>query len=233
MNPEQRVQQLEAEVTALRRELTALQDERAVRRLHHSYGYYMDKWLFPEIVDLFADDATLYFLNGVYHGRAGAHRMYHYAGENVRGPRDGLLFEHILTQDVIDVAPDGISAKGRFHAIMFVAIHNSVQHLYPDWPSQFWEGGIHENEYRKVNGVWKIQTFNYRISYQADYATGWANSPDQPLMVKPFAGTYPTIANGPDELRSMPPQWPKATLPPFHFPHPVTGKIIAPTEFGQ
>jgi hypothetical protein len=191
MSDKQQIERLATEVAALRQEVTLLQDERAVRRLHHSYGYYMDKWLFPEIVDLFADDATLYFLNGIYRGRGGAHRMYHYAGENVRGPRDGLLFEHILAQDVIDVAPDGLTAKGRFHAIMFVAVHQSVRHEYPDWPAQFWEGGIHENEYRKVNGVWQIQVFNYRISYQADYATGWAFAPDKPLMVRPYEGIYP------------------------------------------
>lgn len=227
MTQDARLAALESETAQLRRELTALHDERDVRRLHNSYGYYMDKWLFPEIVDLFAYDATLFFLNGVFRGREGAHRLYHYAGENVRGPRDGLLFEHILTQDVIDVAPDGLTAKGRFHAIMFVAVHDSVKDQYPDWPAQFWEGGVHENEYRKVDGVWKIQVFNYRISYQAEYETGWAHSPDAPLMVRPFDGTYPAISNGPDELREMPAQWPKATMPPFHYPHPVTGKPIA------
>lgn len=221
---------LEEEIHALRREVTELRDERAIRRIHHSYGYFMDKWLFPEIVDLFAEDATLYFLNGIFKGRAGAQRLYGYAGEGVRGPRDGLLFEHLLCQDVIDIAPDGQTAQGRFHAIMFVAVHDSVKDQYPDWPSQFWEGGVHENEYRKVDGVWKIQTFNYRIAYQADYATGWSASPDEPLMVRPFPGVFPITAGGPDQLRDMPVQWPRATLVPFHYDHPVTGVPIAPVK---
>ncbi len=229
MSAEDRIARLEQECAGLRRELTALQDEKSVRRLHHSYGYFMDKWLFPEIVDLFAEDATLYFLNGIFRGRAGAQRMYNYAGDQVRGPRDGLLFEHFIGQDVIDVAPDGQTAKGRFHAWLFVAVHDSVKDQYPDWPAQFWEGGVHENEYRKVDGVWKIQTFNYRIAFQADYATGWAHSPNEPLMVRPFPGTFPEYPAGPDELRPMPQQWPKATLPPFHFRHPVTEAMIAPT----
>lgn len=225
MSLEQRLAALEAETAELRCRVGLAEDEKAIRRLHHSYGYFMDKWLFGEIVDLFTDDVVLHFLNGIYRGRAGAERMYGYAGK-VRGPRDGLLFEHLLMQDVIDVAPDGLTAKGRFHALLFVSVHQSVQDQYPDWPAQFWEGGVHENEYRKENGVWKISVFNYRIAYQCDYATGWAYAPDEPLMVKPYAASYPELPNGPDELRDMPPQWPKATLPPFHFPHPVTGKEI-------
>ncbi|MXO67064.1 nuclear transport factor 2 family protein [Altericroceibacterium endophyticum] len=233
MSVEDRLARLEAENAALRRGLTALEDERVIRHLHHNYGYFMDKWLFPEIVDLFAEDVILCFLNGIFRGRAGAQRMYGYAGEGIRGPRDGLLFEHLLMQDVIDVAPDGLTAKGRFHAIMFVSVHDSVKDQYPDWPSQFWEGGIHENEYRKVDGVWKISRFDYRISYQADYASGWASAPDKPLMVRPFEGKFPEFAGGPDELRPMPPQWPQATFPPFHYPHPVTGAPIMEEVNGQ
>lgn len=233
MTLEERLDRLEAANRELRRDLTMLEDERAVRRLHHAYGYFMDKWLFPEIIDLFAEDATLYFLNGIFRGRAGAARMYGYAGPGVRGPRDGLLFEHLLMQDLIDIAPDGISAQGRFHAFMFVAVHESVQHLYPDWPAQFWEGGVHCNHYRKVDGVWRIAEFDYRISHQAKYDGGWASAPRRPLMVRPFEGTFPQVPNGPDELRDMPPQWPRATFPPFHFPHPVTGRLIAQADLEE
>ena len=226
MTLEERLDRLEAENGALRRDLTALEHERAVRRLHHAYGYFMDKWLFPEIVNLFAEDVTLCFLNGIFRGRAGAERMYGYAGPGVRGPRDGLLFEHMLMQDMIEIAPDGMSARGRFHAFMFVAVHDSVREQYPGWPAQFWEGGVHLNEYRNDDGVWKIAKFDYHISHQADYATGWAGAPAGPLMVRPFAGTFPDVAGGPDELRPMPPQWPRATFPPFFFRHPVTGRPI-------
>jgi len=220
----------EERLAALEARVAALEAEKAIRRLHHCYGYFMDKWLFPEIVDLFTEDVELHFLNGIFRGRAGAERMYGYAGAGVRGPRDGLLFEHLLMQDVIDVAPDGRTATARFHAMLFVAVHDSVKERYPDWPSQFWEGGVHDNAYRLEGATWKVSRFSYRIAYQADYATGWAGAPDRPLMVRPFAGTYPDEPLGPDELRPMPPQWPRATLPPFGFPHPVTGRPIAAVE---
>ncbi len=45
-------------------------------------------------------------------------------------------------------------------------------------------------------------------------------------MITPWTGTFPEVPNGPDELRPMPPQWPRAVMQPFHYTHPVTGKPI-------
>ena len=70
------VAELRRELETVRHELGILQDVKAVRELQFKYGYYMDKCLFPAIVDLFADDAELYFLGGVYRGKAGARRLY-------------------------------------------------------------------------------------------------------------------------------------------------------------
>jgi hypothetical protein len=45
-------------------------------------------------------------------------------------------------------------------------------------------------------------------------------------MITPWTGTFPDVPNGPDELRPVPPQWPKATFQPFHFVHPITGQVL-------
>lgn len=226
MTIEDRLAALEAANAEMVNELGRLQDVEAIRRVQYSYGYFMDKWLFPEIVDLFADDAEMHFLNGIFRGRAGAERLYGYAGPETRGPRDGLLFEHFFLSDVVDVAPDRRTAKARFHCWLFVSVHKSVQADYPDWPAQFWEGGIYEHEYVRQDGRWLIKNFDYQITYQANYEDGWANAPDVPLMVRPFPGTFPEHPGGPDELREMPQQWPRATFKDFHYPHPTTGRAI-------
>ena len=72
MTVENDVAALRGELETVRHELGVLQDVKAVRELQFKYGYYMDKCLFPAIVDLFADDAELYFLGGIYRGKAGA-----------------------------------------------------------------------------------------------------------------------------------------------------------------
>lgn len=61
--------ELRAELEQLHHRVGQLEDQQAVRALQFKYGYYMDRCLFGDIVELFADDATLYFLN-VYPGNA-------------------------------------------------------------------------------------------------------------------------------------------------------------------
>ena len=117
MTLETEVAGLRDELAEVRHELGILQDVKAVRELQFKYGYYMDKCLFPAIVDLFADDAELYFMGGVYHGKAGARRLYGGA-TGLNGPVDGLLFEHLIVQDIVDVAPDRKTAQGRFRTFM-------------------------------------------------------------------------------------------------------------------
>ncbi len=119
------MQELEATMRELAHELGMLKDREAVRTLQFKYGYYMDKCLFPAIVDLFADDCELNFMGGVFKGKEGARRLYGGAAP-MNGPIYGLLFEHITTQDIVDVAPDRKTAKGRFRCFMQGGVHESM-----------------------------------------------------------------------------------------------------------
>ncbi len=221
-----RVDMLESRLVALQDEVTLLRDIQDIRTLHFTYGYCMDKWLFKEIVDLFAEDCELRFLNGIWRGKAGAKRLYSWT-EGVYGPRDGMLAEHVIAQDIVHVAPDRSRAWGRFRALLQIGAHEDfAQHFPPSFAQAFWEAGVHENEYVLEDGVWKIALFNYRLTFQAPYDGGWAASPNHPIMITPWTGTFPDVPNGPDELRPMPPQWPRAVMQPFHYMHPVTGKPI-------
>jgi hypothetical protein len=221
-----RLERLEAQVAALGNEVQLLRDAEAIRKLHFTYGYCMDKWLFKEIVELFAEDCELRFLNGIWRGKEGARRLYSWT-EGAYGPRDGMLSEHVLAQDVVHVAPDRSRAWGRFRAFLQIGAHQAYQNQFPpSFRESFWEAGVHENEYVLEDGVWKIALFNYRLTFQAPYEGGWTASPDHPIMITPWAGTWPELPNGPDELRPVPPQWPHNPFIPFHYSHPVTGQPI-------
>ncbi|TKA68342.1 hypothetical protein B0A55_09345, partial [Friedmanniomyces simplex] len=52
--------------------------ESEVRKLHFKYGYYLDKCLYKQTVDLFANhpDTYVQFLNGRFKGKAGVKRLY-------------------------------------------------------------------------------------------------------------------------------------------------------------
>ena len=223
MKPEDEIAALKAQVTELAHRTGVLEDIQAIRTLHFKYGYYMDKWLFDEIVDLFAEDCELYFLNGIFKGKQGARRMYG-GGMGVNGPTNGVLTEHLHLQDIVDVAPDRMSAKGRFRCFLMGGLHETGPKNTPI-PSQFWEGGVYENTYVKENGIWKIKVFNYNLVWQAEYAKGWARSEHKLLMVSPFTKTYPEDPRGPDALKTGPFQfWPEIFVIPFHYCHPVTGR---------
>jgi hypothetical protein len=225
MSVEEQLQRMQREIDELRQQVALHADVQAVRTLQFKYGYYMDKCLFGAIVDLFAEDAVLYFMNGVFRGKAGARRLYGGAS-GLNGPAYGMLFEHIIAQDIVDVAPDRRTARGRFRCFLQGGVHESKKDAPPRIPAQFLEAGIYENEYVNDAGVWKFKLFNYRIVYQARLEEGWARAGREPLMVAHYRNTFPQDPRGPDELREMPPVWPETFILPFHYPHPVTGQPV-------
>jgi carotenoid cleavage dioxygenase len=223
MTADEEIAALKEQVADLSQRLGIMEDIHAIRTIHFKYGYYMDKWLFPEIVDLFSDDGEMHFLNGIFKGKEGVSRFFGDAFA-VHGPTYGVLTEHLQVQDIVDVAPDRMSAKGRFRCFLMAGIHDTKTDP-PPIPSQFWEGGIYENTYVKDNGVWKLKILNYNLTWQAEYEKGWAHSATKLLMVAPFTKTYPDDPRGPDTLKSEPLRfWPHMYLVPFHYPHPVTGE---------
>ena len=223
MTTEQEIAVLKAQIAELSHRTGVLEDIQAIRTLHFKYGYYMDKWLFPEIWDLFAEDGEVHFLNGIFRGRQGVKRMFG-EGFGIYGPTYGILTDHLQVQDIVDVAPDRMTAKGRFRVFLMGGVHETRKEP-TGIPSQFWEGGVYENSYVKQNGVWKIKVLNYNLSWQAEYEKGWAHSAIKILMVSPFTKTFPDDPRGPDALKTEPFRfWPDSYLVPFHYSHPVTGK---------
>jgi SnoaL-like domain len=212
----------------MQRRLSRLEDLNAVRTLQFKYGYYMDKGLYQEVVDLFSLQGAVHFMGGIFRGRTGLERLYlerfrrnFTAGHN--GPVHGLLLDHLQLQDIVDVNPEGTHAKGRFRALLQGGSHDTKQEINPRLPRQWWEAGVYENDYLKEDGVWKIEVLNYNLTWQADFETGWAHS--KPYTGRFFDKAFPEDPLGPDELSAaVPAFWPETPLVPFHYPHPVTGK---------
>jgi hypothetical protein len=228
---------LREQIGRLSNQLGILEDTNAIRKLHHAYGYYLDKGIWEEIVNLFVDDGEVYFNGGIFEGKdKGIRRLYveyfgrGFAGNN-HGPVHGFLLDQTQEQDVVDVATDRKSAKARFHCLM-----QAGAQVISDLPMmemarqqgqgvlQWWEGGIYENSYVRDGGVWKIKRLDYRAIWQADYALGWAYS--KPGYIHTFSKTYPEDPTGPDELTTPAAEQRLDTeLVAFHYPHPVTGKL--------
>lgn len=231
---EERIAALEAEVAVLARRVGRHDDIAAVRALQFKYGYYMDKGLYDEVVDLFAEDGELHFMGGVFRGKAGLRRLYcdrlrtaFTHGNN--GPVYGLLADHMQLQDIVDIAADGLTAHGRFRALLMGGSHETKRQISAHLPLQWWEAGVYENVYAKVDGIWRIRTLDYHMFWQADFETGWAHS--KPYGGRFFDRTFPDDPGGPDALSDrVPAFWPETPIVDFHYPHPVTG---APWQAGR
>jgi hypothetical protein len=206
-----------------------LEDLNAIRRLHNAYGYYTDYNRPEALAELFADDAEIIFLSGIYRGKAGARRLYgawfqNYFTQGKPGPAYGFLLDHFQMQDIITVAPDRKTAKGRFRAILFGGSHKSREYQPEGLPDQFYEAGMYENDYVREDGVWKIKRLDYVVQWQADYEKGWA---DTIAHLQPLTKTFPEDPLGPDELIETKRQtWPFRQELKTHYPHPVAGKMI-------
>ncbi|WP_068074697.1 nuclear transport factor 2 family protein [Novosphingobium lentum] len=230
MSDTDRLAALESQVADLARRVTVTEDELAIRKLQHLYGYLIDKCLYNETVDLFTPDGEVRFFGGVWKGQHGVRRLYverfqarFTYGNN--GPIDGFLLDHPQIQDIINVQPDGVTAFGRARSMMQAGRHKDYEGDAPHLKArQWWEGGIYENTYKKVDGTWRLHILNYMPQWHADFETGWAHTPHEYV---PFPKvTYPTDPTGPDELITDHWLWPTHKLVPFHMPHPVTGEEI-------
>jgi len=213
-SPEEQAQvaALGAQVAALEQRKSLLEDTNAVERLQHAYGYYVDKGLWDEVANLFADDGTLEIgLDGVYVGKARVREYLYALGGGRQGLAEGELNEHLQVMPVISVAADGLTAKARWRAIVMTG------ELGGD---AFWGEGPYENEYVKDGGVWKIKTLHWYPALLVPYAGGWQTNPD------PTGGKYVSTLS-PDRPPTVEYKtWPNTYLPPFSFPNPVA-KYVA------
>ncbi|KAK1779601.1 SnoaL-like domain-containing protein [Copromyces sp. CBS 386.78] len=202
------------------RDLCTASDEAEIRKTHHKYGYYLDKCLYNQVVNLFSNrpDTLVEFLGSRYLGKAGTFVK----GRN--GPIHCFLLDHIMMQDIVDVSSSGDHAWCRMRALMQAGTHNSIEKDFSMGHRQWWEGGLYENEYVKEDGVWKLCRYRYFPFWHADFETGWSKT--KPNYVPWPARRFPEDPTGPDEILERKMLWPDTRVVMFHYPHPVTGERI-------
>ncbi len=208
-----RISALAERVATLEQRKVRIEDVNAIERLQAAYGYYVDRALWDDVANLFADDGTIEIaLDGVYVGKERVREYLHALGGGRQGLPDGRLSEHLQVMPVITLAPDGLTAKARWRAIILTG------ELGGD---AFWGEGPYENEYVKVDGVWKIKTLHWYQALYVPYEGGWQTKPD------PTGGKFVSSTLPPDRPPSVEYKtWPETYVPPFSFANPV-GRYVA------
>jgi len=210
-----KISALQKQIAQLESDASRIEDASAIRRLQRAYGYYLDQALWDEMAGLFAPDATLEIgLDGVYVGQKRIREYLYQLGGGKNGLKPGQLNDHLELQPVVNVAADGRTAKGRWRAVIMTGQLGE---------SAAWGEGTYENEYVKVNGVWKLSKLHWYQTYMVPYAGGWAKNKDLTngiFVSKQFPPDRP-----PSETY---PIWPGVYVPPFHYKNPVAAGTPAP-----
>ena len=205
-----------ATLEELQARITRLDDIKQIEKLQRIYGYYLDYSEYQKVVDLFSENVESVEIAdyGVYKGKKGVKRFYL---ELLGGkpPRVGELSIGMIMQGVVDVDPNGKTAKGRWYCMMIEA--KPTLSLHEGELRQLWGNGVYENEYVKENGKWLFKKVFFFLNFRTPYEDGW--------LKVPVVGQ-----NGPSA--EVPPDAPPTFYHPYpagvhlqpHYKHPITGK---------
>jgi hypothetical protein len=90
---------------------------------------------------------------------------YGYDRDDSQSAEGGTLFASQILQPVIDVAPDGKSAKVRARLLNLGGTSGGAG---------YWSAGTFEGQIVSKDGVWKFETLRSPSTWSAPYPGGWA-----------------------------------------------------------
>jgi hypothetical protein len=195
--------------------LQRLDDIEAIRKLQYAYGYYLAHWEEEQIVDLFSEDAVLDMPRGIRRGKEAVRKYYNYADHYSTGkPKPpGFLHQLMPLCGIIDVEPDGKTAKGRWYGFGLYGLP------FEDKMQALIGTGIWENEFAKEDGVWKIKVLRYRGTFNSRYEKGWVK--ESSWVNRPINKDKPPE---PLPANSIQYGYPSGNVFPYHYKNPVSGK---------
>ena len=207
------IEEMEKRLRDLEEKARITQDIQEIERLQKAYGYYIERWMSEELIDLFADgpDVALHLIGrGIYQGKDRVRQFFN------RGLGNDPEFIHqvMQTSGIVTVAPDGQTAKGRWNGWGVLALPTG------GGVKEEFLGGMYENDYVKEDGVWKIKVARHFPTYYATPGEGIVK-PERAAAIDP---DYVEEIMAPDVPDNFKPIYPSGYILPFHFKHPVTGK---------
>jgi len=197
--------QLRRQLALLQHDVEQLEDQNSIEKLQRIYGYYLDKGLWSQAADLFADDGEVAVAGrGGYVGKARVLAYLRAIGPE--GPVAGRLYDNMQLQPIVHVSADGRSARARWHLFAQLALAGQFHE---------WGVGVYENEYVKRDGVWRIRRLHFYPTLYSPYDAGWAKA------VSAYSRFEPDLK--PDDPAAAVESAPG--LAPFDYANPVTAPM--------
>jgi hypothetical protein len=189
--------------------IAAMNDEDQIRNLQNMYGYYADRKMWSDVVDLFSADGQYEIAGlGVWNGPKSIRRALERDGPE--GLKSGEVNDELQLSVIVTVDASGVEARARGMTLGM---------LSPKLGEAYWATGVFENRYVKQDGVWRVREMHQFPQMKADYYQGWGKSS--------VPEAKPARANAPDHPSSAQrsPQL-SGAIPAFTFDNPATGKPI-------
>ncbi len=146
--------------------VAALNAEDAVRNLQNAYGYYVDRKMWDDVVDLFAANGVVEIAGvGTFNGPEGIRAAMELMGP--QGLRVGDLNDFLSFDTVVSVESGNKEAYARGFALGMLEDRTEG--------TAGWEFQVFRNRFVFDGGLWKIRELRLFPLLQANYADGWAS----------------------------------------------------------
>lgn len=207
---EARIKTLEETVKSQAAEIRTFKDIEEIKKLQKAYGFYLEHWMAQEVIALFSDspEVSLHLAVGTFLGKTGIKRYFEH-----NKPDNEFLHQMMQLSGIVDVEPDGKTAKGRWYGFGAIALPGEKG------VRQNFMCGIYTAEYIKEKGIWKFLKLQFDFIYSAKPLEGWVK-PERLVA----ASSSQSFSIKPDADRIMKSRYPSGYIVPFHYNHPVTGK---------
>jgi hypothetical protein len=205
---------MEAKIRELESKVAILEDLEAIKKLQRSYGYYLEHWMYEEVIDCFADspETALNIKVGIYLGKEGIRR--YFSGEKARSMNPDVLHQIMQLSGVVDIDSDRETAEGRWYGWGVTALPTDRGVM------QTWTNGIYTCKYLKEDGKWKIWKLMWNPIIMAPPGKGWVK-PERVAAITPDKLPKAPPADKPRDINTL---YPSGYIVPFHYRHPVSGK---------
>ncbi|KAK7190958.1 hypothetical protein DPSP01_009162 [Paraphaeosphaeria sporulosa] len=164
--PEGDAPQTNATLRDLEVRIESLNDEDEVRNLMHAHGYYIDRRMWTDVIDLHTTKTKVTITGqGTYNGLDGVRNALERMGPE--GLTRGVNNDHPIFDMLVEVSPDGQRAIARGIEIGMRGDTNNR--------TASWEFNVFRNNFVKETGVWKVKAVETTPLIVADYYKGWSN----------------------------------------------------------
>lgn len=198
---------LETRVARMEARIQRLDDIENIKRVQRAYGYYLDKALWNEVVQLFDEHGTAEIAGrGVYRGRERVRVvMRELIGKGEDGLPYGRLLNHLQVQGIVTVGEDGRTAEARWRAFIQFGEFGGEAH---------WAEGPYEMQYIKgADEVWRISRLLWFPTFYTNFKKGWG---EESRPRNPVSEEFPPDAPPTHDYETFPHYF----VPPFHYDNP-------------